>query len=611
MKNIIQKASALALAAFAVIGAYAQQRPVVTVSPVDIAPGEIKTVSVYVADDAADKFCNFQATVTLPAGFEFVNYVDERGNDIGYAQAGGRAAEEHFAAAPLVTKEGDVQSCKMGVVSFSNALFSTETDKSVIEFKIKAPATFDALSTIKLTDIAVSGIAKLHQGTAKSPYIANGLVRNSTLPQATFGFAEGDTLNLQIGQTATLTLNGTWPNTINVKAIEVHITLPEGLSYVKNSDDYAITFNDSRYVRTDSKSQSLINNDKNANLVIAAFRGTLAATPEAWGAITVKADEPFTGYKEVKATYNYSDKDGASVAQGVAKVYIGSVAESPKFTLSPDTVKIVEGDTADVNVAIDVPEGTKPTVKGAITLPEGLTFAEGDGTFNIEALDADTTVKVKVVAGKAFEGSKEITAVFNATGETGYAFDEVKDTIAVTVAAPKAPEFAFAEKDTLKLKEGDDAAIVVNLTIPEGTELSGITGRVTLPTGVAFSATAQGVELKDEDGDVNTNGNTAKFTVTKAENGVLLTINITGAPGFKDGDVKVEATATSKAGTVFDKVTINRVVINQTAATTGISSINANVEKQQNGARYNLAGQRVDESYKGVVIMNGKKFIAK
>lgn len=31
----------------------------------------------------------------------------------------------------------------------------------------------------------------------------------------------------------------------------------------------------------------------------------------------------------------------------------------------------------------------------------------------------------------------------------------------------------------------------------------------------------------------------------------------------------------------------------------------------ENGIRYNLAGQRVDENYKGVVIMNGKKFIVK
>jgi alpha-galactosidase/6-phospho-beta-glucosidase family protein len=37
--------------------------------------------------------------------------------------------------------------------------------------------------------------------------------------------------------------------------------------------------------------------------------------------------------------------------------------------------------------------------------------------------------------------------------------------------------------------------------------------------------------------------------------------------------------------------------------------VNANVEN--NGAIYNLAGQKVSESYKGVVIQNGVKMVRK
>lgn len=44
-------------------------------------------------------------------------------------------------------------------------------------------------------------------------------------------------------------------------------------------------------------------------------------------------------------------------------------------------------------------------------------------------------------------------------------------------------------------------------------------------------------------------------------------------------------------------------------AVTGVSSIKA--ETKEDGVRYNLAGQRVDSNYKGVVIMNGKKFMVK
>ena len=44
----------------------------------------------------------------------------------------------------------------------------------------------------------------------------------------------------------------------------------------------------------------------------------------------------------------------------------------------------------------------------------------------------------------------------------------------------------------------------------------------------------------------------------------------------------------------------------------GANSIQAvNTNKTQDGIRYNLAGQKVSENYKGVVIMNGKKFIQK
>ena len=45
------------------------------------------------------------------------------------------------------------------------------------------------------------------------------------------------------------------------------------------------------------------------------------------------------------------------------------------------------------------------------------------------------------------------------------------------------------------------------------------------------------------------------------------------------------------------------------AGTSGVNAVT--VEKAKNNIRYNLAGQRVDESYKGVVIMNGKKFVVK
>jgi len=54
---------------------------------------------------------------------------------------------------------------------------------------------------------------------------------------------------------------------------------------------------------------------------------------------------------------------------------------------------------------------------------------------------------------------------------------------------------------------------------------------------------------------------------------------------------------------------LNLYAIIVTSSSSSVNSIE--VEKAKNNIRYNLAGQRVDESYKGVVIMNGKKFVVK
>lgn len=53
---------------------------------------------------------------------------------------------------------------------------------------------------------------------------------------------------------------------------------------------------------------------------------------------------------------------------------------------------------------------------------------------------------------------------------------------------------------------------------------------------------------------------------------------------------------------------INRVYLRKESQNTAVNTITA-AQKVQTGQMYNLAGQRVNDSYKGVVIMNGKKFV--
>jgi hypothetical protein len=46
------------------------------------------------------------------------------------------------------------------------------------------------------------------------------------------------------------------------------------------------------------------------------------------------------------------------------------------------------------------------------------------------------------------------------------------------------------------------------------------------------------------------------------------------------------------------------------AAGTGIETVKA-ADKANNDVLYNIAGQKVDKSFKGIVIMNGRKFVVK
>ena len=57
------------------------------------------------------------------------------------------------------------------------------------------------------------------------------------------------------------------------------------------------------------------------------------------------------------------------------------------------------------------------------------------------------------------------------------------------------------------------------------------------------------------------------------------------------------------------KIVVKSVYLVKASAPTGVEKLPLNVV--ENGAIYNLAGQKVDASYKGVIIKNGKKFINK
>ena len=108
--------------------------------------------------------------------------------------------------------------------------------------------------------------------------------------------------------------------------------------------------------------------------------------------------------------------------------------------------------------------------------------------------------------------------------------------------------------------------------------LNGVT--YTAPNNKNFTISKGGVDVKGY--------NQFGIEIAAPEDGK--TYNITGVISVYNADVQFQPIAIEDAGT------------------TGINALKA---AAQNGAIYNVAGQKVNAGYKGLIIMNGNKFVNK
>jgi hypothetical protein len=120
---------------------------------------------------------------------------------------------------------------------------------------------------------------------------------------------------------------------------------------------------------------------------------------------------------------------------------------------------------------------------------------------------------------------------------------------------------------------------------------------------------------------INKNESKQSSAFFKFENGTELegevfgdeeNIGMTGAPATKKSVVPAEAAGSKVIKMARSKTQTNLFIIKMTitsGGTTGISTVQT--IKVDNEAVYNLAGQKVDANYKGVVIKGGKKFFQK
>lgn len=159
---------------------------------------------------------------------------------------------------------------------------------------------------------------------------------------------------------------------------------------------------------------------------------------------------------------------------------------------------------------------------------------------------------------------------------------------------------------TIKVDEDNQKVAYTEFTgvVPEGMAVlvSGTEGqKYELAPATEKADATFATDLTVSDGTVKSDGTNFYGFTTK--DGVSGFVRVAKDVAVPQGKGYLQLTGNTAAAPVFYSINIG-------GGTTGIGQVE--VEKgTENGAIYNLAGQRVDASYKGVVIKNGKKYVNK
>lgn len=217
--------------------------------------------------------------------------------------------------------------------------------------------------------------------------------------------------------------------------------------------------------------------------------------------------------------------------------------------------------------------------------------------------------------GKAYElALNNAQVVYSWTSESGNTQAFVRDDSgAICFYFTKADESLAANFTTNKMLNG---SIIMNNTLFNGLPEATVTSE-TNTEKLTFSdgSDAQPIKITAAEVSKNLNDLVLLENVIITENeGKYYVDDVQVYNGFhfdafNDLSSFVGEGKTIKGIAFVNNTTYRILPIEITSGTDGIQNVVKPVV--ENGIRYNLAGQRVDENYKGVVIMNGKKYVVK
>lgn len=269
------------------------------------------------------------------------------------------------------------------------------------------------------------------------------------------------------------------------------------------------------------------------------------------------------------------------------------MATIPSFTIK--NVAFTMGENHVITMA-DQAFTSKVTVNG---VEKNVTGSSISGTYNM----ADNSLTLKAV----FQyGAMPFPMTYNIKS---YYVKAVTSAINVNVGG----QFPYAnESVTYNVRKYMDGDVQkVDVEVPTYTLDNTLMGNLTLGT-----YTVKGLTYDEEKGgfyrDYKNDGLKFHFIAEKDGNKTM-----NGEYEFntaKDNNILVKYNG-SKITDIVNTFQMGAmpfgIVSSFNSAATGISSVKNDVQKKNDGKMYNLNGQVVSESYKGVVIVNGKKYFKK
>lgn len=281
-----------------------------------------------------------------------------------------------------------------------------------------------------------------------------------------------------------------------------------------------------------------------------------------------------------------------TVAAGTASITIKIANEGSK-NVRLDNIKLFQGvgkkapglswGTATRTVTIGAEDNKFPTLTNTYNLAVKYSSDDPD----VAAIDATTGEITLVMAGKA-----NITAEFEGNDEYEAAKVSYELTVkaASTVNIKNTPETAYTVAKALELinaGEGLDAKVYVKGQITSIKEVSASFGNATY-------------DISDDATAAN------KLTVFRGY--FYDNKHFTSNDQIKVGDVVVVYGKLVNYNNNTPQVT-NSSIYSLNGVVSGVDNIT--VDKNVDVPAYNIAGQRVNDAYKGIVVKNGKKYLNK